>query len=276
MANLSISTAWNEAAEFVRREAGLLLPISFMLLALPGALMEALMPPAPVPGQAPEPGLWLLLFPLAIVAAIVGNVAISYLALRPGSSVAEGLRRGGARLLALLGAAILIGIAFLVLFFIIALFVALVVPGALTGAQGGAPTPAMTRAILFVTLIAVPIAIYFGARLMMMTPAAAAEPGGPFVLIARSWALTRDHAWKLVAFLLLVGVLVVVLTAAIEAVAGIAFTLIAGPREPGSTTALLVILVKALVSTVIAAYLASLVARIYAQLSGAGTAEPFA
>src|SRR5687768_2298066 len=218
MAKLSITTAWNETAEFVRREAGLLFPISFMLLALPNALMELLMPAPPMPGRAPEAGLWLLLLPLLVVAAIIGNIAISYLAIRPGSSVGEALRRGGARMPALLAAAILIGIVFVVLFFIVALVAAMLVPGALAAAQSGAPTPAMMRAILIVMLVIVPIGIYFGARLMMMTPAAAAESSGPFDLMARSWALTAGHVWKLVGFLLLVAILVGVLTAAIEAV----------------------------------------------------------
>src|SRR5688572_19597805 len=227
MATLSITQAWNETADFVRREAGLLFPISFMLLALPNALMELLIPPPPMPGQAPEAGLWLLLIPLLVVAGIIGNVAISYLALRPGSSVGEALRRGAARMPALLGAAILLGIAFVVLFFIVALFVAMLVPGAMTAAQGGTPTPAMLRGILYVMLIIAPVAIYFAARLMVMTPAAAAESGGPFVLIARSWGLTAGHVWKLVGFLLLVAILVGILTAAIEAVVGILFALLA-------------------------------------------------
>lgn len=276
MANLSITTAWNEAAEFVRREAGLLFPISFIFLALPGALLEAFTPAPPAPGQSPEPGAWLLLFPVLLVFAFVGNVAISYLALTPGSSVGEGLRRGLSRLLALLGVALLLSIAATILFFLIAMVVAMMVPGAVPAVQGGAPTPAMMRAVLIVMLIILPIGLYFGARMMLIVPAAAAEPGGPFVLIARSWALTSGHVWKLVGFLLLVGVLVVVLTMAIEAVAGILFALVAGPIEPGSTSKLLVIVVKALVSMVIAASLTSLVARIYAQLSDREATQAFA
>ena len=276
MANLSITQAWNETADFVRREARLLFPVSFMLLALPGALMEAVTPAPAVPGQAPEAGLWLLFLPVLVVAGIVGNVAIAYLALRPGSSVGEALRRGLSRLLSLLAVAILLVVLFIVLAFIIALIVALLVPGAMTAAQSGATTPAMTQAILFVALIVLPIALYFGARLMMITPAAAAEAGGPFELISRSWALTAGHVWKLIGFLLLVGVLVVVVTAAVELIAGIPIAVVTGPIEPGSTGALLVILIKALVSTVVSAYLASLLARIYAQLSGSATPEVFA
>jgi hypothetical protein len=277
MANLSITQAWNETAEFVQREAGLIFPISFLLLALPNALLEAFTPAPAVPGQAPAAGLWLLLVPALIVASLIGNIAISYLALRPGASVGEALRRGARRMLPLLAAGILIAIAFIVLFFVFAIIAVMLIPGAMTAAQqGGAPTPAMVTAVVIVFVAILPVALYFLARLLLVTPIAAAESAGPFGMMGRSWSLTAGFVWKLIGFLLLVGILVGVLTAAIRAVAGILFALVAGPLDPGSTSAWLVIVVMSLVNMVIAAYLPSLTARIYAQLSGAGTTEVFA
>ena len=269
MANLSITQAWNEASDFVRREAGLLFPISFMLLALPGALMEAVAPTPAGPGQMGGGALWLVLGIVSVIAGIVGNVAIAYLALKAGASVGEALRRGAARLPSLLGAAILIGIAFLFLFLVVGVIFVLLIPGALAAAEGGATaTPAVITAILLSFLVWLPVAIYFAARLALMTPIAAAESGGPFELIARSWRLTAPHVWRLVAFVLLVAILVGVLTGAIKAVTGILFALVAGPLEPGSTSAWLVTVVMALVNMVVAAYLTSLIARIYAQVAG--------
>ena len=276
MANLSITTAWNETVEFVRREAGLLFPISFMLLALPGALMEVTAPTPAGPGRVEGGGLWLVFLLVSIVAGIVGNVAIAYLALKPGASVGEALRRGGARLPALLGAAILIGIAFLTLFLVAAIIIVLLVPGALGAAESGATaTPAMVMAVVLAVLIWLPFAIYFGARLALLTPLGAAESGGPFQLIGRSWRLTADNVWKLVAFVILVAILVGVLTGAIKSVAGILFALVAGPLEPGSTSSWLVTVVMALVNMVVGAYLTSLIARIYAQLSGGAPERVF-
>jgi hypothetical protein len=152
----------------------------------------------------------------------------------------------------------------------------MVVPGALTAAQSGAPTQAMINALLLTGVILLPILLFFGARLMMATPAAAAESGGPFTLIGRSWVLTADHVWKLIGFLLLVLIAVLVVIGAIRAVTGVLFALAAGPITPGSTSAWLVIVVMSLVNMVISAYLTSLVARIYAQLAGTGTPEVFA
>ena len=49
MANLSITEAWNETVAFVTREAHLLFPVSFLLIALPAGLAQLL---APVPARA--------------------------------------------------------------------------------------------------------------------------------------------------------------------------------------------------------------------------------
>jgi hypothetical protein len=276
MANLSITQAWNETAEFVRREAGLLFPIAFMLVSLPNALLEALTPPAPMPGQAPEAGLWLLMIPVLIVASIVGNIAIAFLALRPGTSVGEALRRGLSRMPILLIAGLLIGIVFVILVTILAVIAVMIVPGAMAAAQSGIPGPTMMTVMLLLALVLIPIFLYFGARLMVMTPAAAAETGGPIQIIGRSWALTGGNVWKLVGFLVLVAILVLVLTGAIRAVSGILFALVAGPLEHGSTSTWLVIVVMALVNMLVSAYLTTLIARIYAQLAGTGTPEVFA
>ena len=91
MATLSVAAAWDETVAFVRREGRLLFPVSFMLIALPAALAEALSP-AGAAGEPPAPGPWLLIFPVALLLSAIGNLAISALALRPGASVAEALR----------------------------------------------------------------------------------------------------------------------------------------------------------------------------------------
>ncbi len=271
MASLSITTAWNETATFVKREAALLFPLAFMLIALPVAVIEAVAPAAR-PGEVPAAGLWLVLVPVVAVAAIVGNLAISYLALRPGTSVAEALVRGLRRLLPMLGAAMLVLLACLALFFVVSILVALAVPGvvaaAASAAPGAPPDPAMVRATLIMAVILVPAILFIAVRLMLMTPAAAAEDIGPLAIIRRSWRLTSGHFWKLLGFILLVGILFWIVSFAITAVGGSIAILVAGPLRPGSASAFLIILLMAAVNTLVAPLMASLIARIYAQLAG--------
>ncbi len=267
MAKLSINSAWEEAAGFVRREGRLLFPISFMLIALPGALGEALAPAPGTGGEAGVGGLWLLLFLLALLPTAIGNVAITFLAIRPGTSVAEALRRGAARLLPLLAAAAILIVALLLLFMIFVVATAGLVPGAIEAAKAGAPTPAFSRAMLLAVLILLPIALFFSARLMLVTPLAANEEGGPLRLIARSWQLTAGHGWVLVATLLLVTIVYAVAWIAVQAVAGLVVVALFGQPAPGSLAAFLITLVAAGVTTLAAPYLASFFARIYAQLA---------
>lgn len=271
MANLSITAAWNETAEFVKRESRLLFPIAFMLIALPVAVMEALTPDPAGPGRLPEQGTWTLLVPLVIVASMVGNLAISYLAIKAHISVGEAIGRGARRFLPLLGAFLLLSLAGAILFLIAAMVAVLLVPGAMSDAAAGAQSPALARAVVLSVLLLLPVLIFFGARLMLVTPVAANEQGGSFAILRRSWTLTAGFVWKLIGFLLLIGILVGVLTTAIESVAGLLFALLAGPLRAGSLSKLLTILVMAGVNSVIGVYLASLIARIYAQRAGAST-----
>ena len=60
MTGLSITAAWNETAAFMGREGKLVLPVGFMLIALPGAIVQAATPAAQ-PNALPEPGTLALL-----------------------------------------------------------------------------------------------------------------------------------------------------------------------------------------------------------------------
>lgn len=271
MAKLSITAAWNETAEFVKREARLLFPLAFMLIALPVAVMEALQPDPAGPGQMPEAGAWALIIPLVLVASMIGNLAISFLAIRSNVAVGEAIGRGARRFLPLFLVFILLCLVGFILLVIAATIVMALVPGALSDASAGMQSPAVAQAVMLTILLMLPIIIFFGTRLILVTPAAAAEEAGPIGIIRRSWSLTAGHTGKLIAFLLLVFILIAVLTTAIQSVAGLLFTLVAGPPRAGSLSKLLIILVMAGVRTIVGVYLTSLIARIYVQRAGAGS-----
>ena len=268
MAQLSINEAWNETAAFVKREARLLFPIAFLLVALPGAVLQLAMP-QPAPGEPPEPGLWLLMVPVAVALGMAGTIALSYLALRSGASVAEALQVGARRFLILLGASLLVGLAAAA----VAIPVIIVIGAA--AFAGGSAAAAAGVAVLG-ALVALVLLLALWVRLMLMTPVAAVEPGGPIALIRRSWALTSGHFWRLLGFALLALVAAMVAMAAVTAVVGLVILLLAGPAEPNSLSMILLLLVSALLQAVISMLLATMIARIYAQLSGFGTRDVFA
>lgn len=268
MANLSITTAWNEAVDFVKREAGLILPVAFLLLALPGAVLQILMQPE-TPTAAPEPGWWLLILPVGMVASIVGSIAITYLALRPGTSVGESLQMGLRRFIMLFLAYLLIMLAFVIV------LVPLTLAFAGSAAAGGDPLTVIGSMAIVVIIMFV-IAIAVAPRLLLMTPVATAENPGPIRIIQRSWELTGGHYWKLLGFLILLTVAALVVSMVIGMAFGIVIALAAGPPEPRSTSMILITIVSALVQSVIAALFVTVIARIYHQLTGGSPEKVFA
>ena len=270
MANLSVTGAWNETMAFMKRESGLVLPIAFLLLAVPSALLEIVMPQSAVASEPPEPGLWLLLVPVVVIAMMVAYLAISYLALRPGTSVGEALQVGLRRFLPLFLATLLVGCGFLLL-----LVPLLFIAGggaALVGADPGV----LVGAALLVFLVFAIVALAVGVRLLLMTPVAAVEKAGPIEIIRRSWNLTTGHFWKLLGLLLLLLVAAGVLLMVVAMVAGIFLFAVAGPPDPQSLSMILITIVSSLLQAVLGAIFAVLVARIYAQLSGDTTESVFA
>lgn len=255
MAGLSINTAWNETMAFMGREGRLVLPVGFMLIAFPGALIQAAMPATP-PNQLPEPGAWLLLVPLAIVATLIGNLALSLLALRPGISVGEAIQHGLRRFPVVLVAALLVGLASMAA--MLPIFVLAGGAVAATGNPGFALIP---------LLLSVPLLVFLWTRLLMLNPIGAMEPLGPVAILKRSWALTRGYFWRLFGFLILLLIVAMVASSAVGAIGGILIVLLAGPLQPGSLSFYLVLILSTLVQAALSSIFAVMIARIYAQLA---------
>ncbi|MGE0179579.1 MAG: hypothetical protein AB7O91_07150 [Sphingomonas sp.] len=254
MAGLSITNAWNETMVFMGREARLVLPVGFMLIALPGALLQAAMPVTP-PNQLPEAGLWLALVPVAIAATLIGNLAISLLALRPGTSVGEAIQHGARRFLVVFAAALLVGLASM-----LALLPVFILAGGAAMATGNPGVAAIP------VLLALPLLAFLWVRLLMLNPIGAAEPIGPVAILQRSWTLTRGHFWRLFGFLVLLLLVAIVASGAIAAIGGIFVVLLAGPPVPGSLSFYLVLILSTLVQAVLSSVFAVTIARIYLQL----------
>jgi hypothetical protein len=271
MAKLSITTAWNETADILRRDFGALFTIALALNALPQILFQALGPGQAAPGQPPQPGLWMLLLPVVIILGFAGTIAISSLALGRDRVVGSAIAHGFRRFLPLFVASLLLGLALGLLFGILA-----VASGLRPDTFSADPVRAMAKFGLAL-IVLLPIAFFFGVRLLMMTPVAAAETGGPIAVITRSWALTRGHFWKLLGFILLVCIVFIVVMMVVGAVFGILVALLAGRPEPGNLSSLIILIVSGIVNAAMIAVLTSLIARIYVQLAGdpASTAAVF-
>lgn len=255
MAGLSITDAWNETASFMGREGRLALPVGFMLIALPGAIVQAATPAAQ-PNQLPEPGPWLALVPFALVVTLIGNLAISVLALRPGISVGEALQQGARRFLPVLGAALLVGLGSM----------AALLPVVLLAA-GFAVALGIPALAALPALLVIPLLIFLWTRLLLANPIGAVETGGPVTILKRSWSLTAGHFWQLLGFLILLLIVAVVASGAVAAVGGTVIALAFGPPQPDSLSFYLLLILSTLIQAGLATVFGVMVARIYAQLA---------
>lgn len=259
MPKLSLGAAAEQTKIFMRREGSLVMPVAFATFGL-ALILVALVTPEQAPGEEVQPGLWsLAVIPLMFL-GIIGQVAISYLVLRPGISVRDALSAALKRLptavatiLLLLGVMIVIG------------FLLVIVLGILA-ALLGAGIEGATLAVASVTML---VMLLIGARLLMVWPMLADRPGGAVATLKEAVALSKGHVWKFVGFTLLFGLVYILLTGAVQF--GLGSVLLIFGRLAGAESAALFLtsIIVALLGAIIQAVWAVLITNIYRQLSGA-------
>jgi hypothetical protein len=246
--SLSLGTAWNETVALARRKAGVVLPVAFLFLSLPPALLQ-LVAPVTAPGHLPEPGLWLLFVPPTIVLNLIGALALSRLALADGEDGGTAFAAGLKGFPALLGAAAIIALG----------AASLTIVAAQVSARVSAPL--LSRFLLLLLLAAM---VFFWARLALLTPAAALENIGSIRLIRRGWALSAGNVVKLIGVLLGAAIASLLALMVAGAAGGVAARL--GPQpQPGMVALLLVSLISALLQAAIGGLVTIFLARLYAQ-----------
>lgn len=262
MGRLSITTAWNESADFLKRHFGSLFTIAVALITLPNVATQWFAPVPSAPGEGPVAGLWLVLLPIVLLLNMVGSLAISSLAQGRDNVVGEALRHGLRRVLPLAGAGLILIVAALIL------LAPLVLATGIRPEDLIAPTPATAGKIGLVMLVFVLVGLFFAVRLLLLTPVAAAEPAGPVAIIARSWVLTKGHFWKLLGFVVLITVAAMVVMAVAAMLLGLLIGLIVGSPQEGGLAQLLLLLVTSLLNAAFIVLMTTMVARIYLQLAG--------
>jgi hypothetical protein len=259
VAKLSISRAWDEARATLGTNAGLLTTIGLAMFALPGVVSDVVTPAAPA-GELPPPGAWIAVAVIALLIALVGQLAVIRLAIGSRSTVGEAIGHGARRA----------PIYFLATLIWILPF--LLVGAVLIGVIARDPAAASPGAIFGLFLLAC-VMLFFAIRMLMTSAVASAESRGPIAIIKRSWALTAGNFWRLLVFFLLFIITLVVAAMAIGSVVGVIAELLLGGDEPMTIGALFVSLVTQLVSAAVSVALMVMLARIYVQLAGDGEAE---
>lgn len=247
MATFSIGAAWDKMTGFVRRESGLLVPVSMATFGLAAVLFSFAMPEGVDPVSAKvSGGQVLLIIPVMLLLAL-GNMAVTILALTPGTSVAEALRRAVVRLPILVGAAFILGFAMCVALLIVTIIIA---PFAGTGVAAAAII--LPFAFLLVLVFAVPM--------LLLSPVIAMEETSPITSLRRVIELARGNISRLfisVSVVTMVTMLIsLIATVVIGALAKLLALAIGQPMLVGLIGDIILAGISALLSMANAAYIA--------------------
>lgn len=256
MRRVSLGAAAEQTRSFMRREGSLVIPVAFATFGL-ALILTSLITPDPAAGDV-QPGMWsLAIFPLMFL-AIVGQLAISYLVLRPGVSVRDALGAAMMRLPTALAVILLLLAAF------VAIGLLLVIVLGVIAAVMGVGIEGATVAVATLTLL---VMLLIGARLLMVWPLIADKRAGAVATIKEGLALSKGYAWKFVALTLSFVLVYILLTGAVQLGLG-SLLLIFGKLAGAESAALfLTAIIVALLGAVIQAVWAVLLTNIYRQLT---------
>ena len=262
MAAISISTAWDETNALIRREAGLLVPVALALIALPGVLLDQLLPPPATAASAAAmmtPSV-ALANALGLLVTLFASLVLTMLALRPGISVAEALRGALHRFFVALGSSLLLGLGF-------ALLIAPAMP-LLTGGPAAVQrlNPALAL-LLLIYLCVVAFAMIYGlVRLLLLNTVAAAERRGVFATVARAWELTRGRVVRLLGFVAVFLAATAIVGFAVVAAGGTIFLTLGRLIGDEALGMLLLDIVRGIANAAFVTWLYLMLAAIYRQL----------
>jgi hypothetical protein len=260
VAKISVSKAWDETREVLRRSSKLIIPVALAFVVLPGVIAELVVSDAQASGDTTVMPIVMLLF---LLCSLVAQMAIQAIALPTGQTtlgavIALTLRR----LPVVVAAAILLIIPLIVL-------LSILFGVQLAAAAGGSVNPRFLGTLMIVLLVLlVPLS-----KFSLLTPVAVKEPGGPIRLLQRAWSLSRGATLKLYGLVVLTVLLPLLLAFIATAVFGSLVVILAGQPQGWSVSTLLVALVSQLASVAASVPLSILFARIYAQQSGPAHAD---
>ena len=259
MAKLSLSKAWDETKGVVSRDGKLIATVALAMFFLPGVIVGVMEPEAkPIPVTMTDAVVAIVLG----LIAVIGQLAIIRMALGSRLTVGEAIGHGARRTPAYFAAGLLwAGPLAVAGYFAFGGGDAFRAPESATGGQVAA-----AFLVLMVMLV-------IGVRMMMTSPVASSEQGGPIDILKRSWALTSGHWWKLFGLLCVFLLLIIIVMAAVGAVVGIVSRILFDPIEPMTVGALFIAVCTQLVSAIFTTGLLVMLARIYVQLCASPSAS---
>lgn len=260
------SRAWNDAVANASAKRDLLLPIAGVFLLLPALATSYLFSDfqgmaMTDPKQASKMlegmmGTFFAVMLVTVLMQMVGNMALMKLlhdSERP--TVGEAIKHALSCLPTLIGALLLVYVTMFV-----AMFAVMLVGAAVAGAVG-------TGAIAFLLFVPLLIGIVYAMIRLSLTMPVTVIDGerNPIGAMQRSWRMTGGFVGRLLLFFLLLGVVYLVISMVVSAVAGAIVSLTVGL---GAVGMLLIGIVSGAIGAVFGVLMAAVVVEVHRQLGG--------
>ncbi|MEG3123695.1 hypothetical protein [Sphingomonas sp. GB1N7] len=259
---VNMGNVWDRATEFLSDQISAILPIAVLAMVLPSTVSAIIAPLGAAGGLAALP-INLLSLALTLV-TVWAQLAIVALALDRIAGRGMAMQVAFRRLLPFIGIMAVLLVAFVIVMlpipFVLAGYGMDIQAAMASGAQVNIP-PAAAGIISIYTIVLVPVLIFVGARLALLTPVVVYERRG-LGSIGRSFALTRGLVWKIIGMLILYAIVAGVAILATRTVFGSVLRLALGGEglitPAGVLTALIVAIVQAVFVLLACAFTAKL------------------
>ena len=269
-----MGNVWDRTVEVLNGRTGMIGGFALLGLFLPSVVRDAYVAVG-TPGTMGFALIGLTLSLIALLAMIWAQLAIVAVATHPSTTRADAAQQARARLAPAFGITMLLGLIAVVA--TLPPIVMLVLSGFdFASASRGAAmmTPPSAGTAVFVSLyflLYLLVAIWVAARLALINAVILNERLG-IGAIRRSFALTRGLIWRIIGVVVLFAIVLVVATAAAQAVTGVVLRLVLGEGGRG-VAAFLADVAGTLVTTGFSALAAVFTAQLYVATAGAPTSE---
>ena len=262
--DLALGAIWEETIAFVRAELSLLLPVAMLGFGLPTVVMLLAVPMEATQVGALKPGLWMLWFVPCGILSMLGSLAVSALALRPGVSVRESLGVAIARMPSALG----------LLLLYVGLQLAMAVPLGIVSLIELKLAGAVGVVSMVMNLACIAVTIWLFVRLMPIWAVLSDRAQRPLDAVRSAFHLTRGCYPKLLLLRMVMVfaslLLMLVLLIPIGAIAQVIGALAGGP----SVTIMLSFIATGLMVAMIGGIWTVFVARLYRRLDASVNGLP--
>lgn len=285
-----MSEAWSDAIEMFRSNFGQLMVLALIFVFLPSIIVGFAIPASTMSfadlGSMDDPqrtqemlagflGGFAILWLGLLVVQLVGQMAMTATAdggrsLSLGDAISIGIRA----LPTMLGVFVIAIVGYFLLALVLALIFVTVIGGA---AAGGSGIGGFGALFVFLVIALIVALLYIGTRFSMILPAIVL--GGernPFKAYGQSWALTAASAWRILAYFVLLIIAYFVISLVLGLIVGLVALGSGGLADGGASMSagmIIAMAFNALLSSVVAALMVTIIVGIYRQLAGPGAEE---